>query len=577
MKGLDISGNEITGVTLSNCSSLEEIDCSFNKLISLDLSDCANLTSVTCCYNYLDTHEGGDLYNTFDDLMFNDCYVNYYPQSVPENATFNTTELNALKTFANTNNNESVLDWLDDNGNIDTNKLQNNVLFEYDGSKYRIVAIDIADLDVSGDLNVTSLSLLKELYCENTKITTLNIKNCTVLETLKCDGCCLTTLTLPSNAADKNTPLYDVSCEYNYLDTSIFTESIVKYVEFKAGGKIEFESQKGDSSALQAALFFANRLDSKDYSEETFSVLKELIDECNCYNYDNLYLTQDDIDKITTDMLTAMYDLKAYFNISVTAENGSLAMSYNDVSVNGNFKKSILYGTTVTLNVTPDVGYSFVGWYDEVNNRYLSNDSQFSFKVDSNLKLKAVTVPEGSTTLTFANYSNWVAGTVTKTTAEWAELSSISDLLPEVPYRYGYSNGRWVYDEQEILLKLQSGENALITAEYDENDASLPTPRTATDTPLLDLYYKYDNNNHVGSYVMAAGFPQDIQVESVGIAFYYKNADCFDPTENFILLMNNKMLVSRFNTDVLEDIYIVNMKKMTSTYNWAVRGICYLL
>lgn len=178
----------------------------------------------------------------------------------------------------------------------------------------------------------------------------------------------------------------------------------------------------------------------------------------------------------------------------------------------------------------------------------------------------------GSTTLTFANYSNWVAGTVTKTTAEWAELSSISDLLPEVPYRYGYSNGRWVYDEQEILLKLQSGENALITAEYDEDDASLPTPRTATDTPLLDLYYKYDNNNHVGSYVMAAGFPQDIQVESVGIAFYYKNADCFDPTENFILLMNNKMLVSRFNTDVLEDIYIVNMKKMTSTYNWAVRG-----
>ena len=73
LKSLDISGNEITGVTLSNCSSLEEIDCSFNKLISLDLSDCTSLTSVTCCYNYLDTHEGGVLYNTLDDLMLNLC------------------------------------------------------------------------------------------------------------------------------------------------------------------------------------------------------------------------------------------------------------------------------------------------------------------------------------------------------------------------------------------------------------------------------------------------------------------------------------------------------------------------
>lgn len=243
LKKLDVTGNNLTSLNLDNCSSLEEMDCSFNKLTALDLSDCTNLTSVTCCYNYLDTHEGGTLYNTLDDLMFSDCYVNYYPQSVPDNATFNSTELNALKTFANTNNNNAVLNWLDDSGNIDTEKLQNNVLFEYDGSKYRVVAIDISDLDVSGALDLTSLSLLQELYCENTKVTTLNINGCTKLEILHCDNCELESLTLPSNADSKTSSLYDVSCEYNYLDINIFTENIIKYIEFKAGASLNYKKQ----------------------------------------------------------------------------------------------------------------------------------------------------------------------------------------------------------------------------------------------------------------------------------------------------------------------------------------------
>ncbi len=243
LKQLNVTGNNLTSLNLDNCSSLEEIDCSFNKLTDLDLSDCTNLTSVTCCYNYLDTHEGGTLYSTLDDLMFSDCYVNYYPQSVPDNATFNTTELNSLKTFANTNNNNTALNWLDDNGNIDTEKLQNNVLFEYDGSKYRAVSIDISDLDISGTLDLTSLSSLQELYCENTKITMLNIKGCTKLETLHCDNCELESLTLPSNADAKTSSLYDVSCEYNYLDINIFTDNIVKYIEFKAGASLNYKKQ----------------------------------------------------------------------------------------------------------------------------------------------------------------------------------------------------------------------------------------------------------------------------------------------------------------------------------------------
>lgn len=570
LKSLNLSGNNLTSVNLDNCSSLEEIDCSFNKLTTLDLSDCTNLTSVTCCYNYLDTHEGSTLYNKLDDLMFSDCYVNYYPQSVPDNATFDTTELNALKTFANTNNNNTALNWLDDGGNIDTEKLQNNVLFEYDGSKHHVVAIDISDLDISGTLDLTSLSLLQEICCENTKITTLNIKGCTKLETLKCDGCELTSITLPSNANAKTSSLYDVSCEYNYLDTSIFTQDVIKYVEFKAGGEIQYKNQKGDSSALQAALYFANKLDEKDYSEETFTPFEELIDECNAYNYDNLYLTQEDIDEITTNILVSMYELKAYFKVNISFSNGSFTV--NDEKSNSNYKQSLLYGTTVTLNAVPNEGYIFVGWYDTVNNIYMSKKPEYTFKVSTNTDLKAVFIAEGSATLTFVNHSNWVAGTFTKSTAEWAEVTSINDLLPEVPFRFGYSNGRWVYDEQEVFSKLQAGEDVVIGAEYDEDDASFPTPSVAKDKPVLELYYKYNEENTLGTFMMAAGFPENIKVESVGIAFYYKKADLFDPRDNFTLLLNNKMMIGRFNTEQLEDIYIINMHKMTSTYNWAARG-----
>ena len=72
--------------------------------------------------------------------------------------------------------------------------------------------------------------------------------------------------------------------------------------------------------------------------------------------------------------------------------------------------------------------------------------------------------------------------------------------------------------------------------------------------------------------MMAAGFSENIKVESVGIAFYYKKVDLFDPRDNFTLLLNNKMMIGRFNTEQLEDIYIINMYKKTSTYNWATRG-----
>lgn len=278
--GIDVSSNtDLTSFICDGCSlnsidisslvDLQEFSCSFNSLTTLSLDNNNALSSIICCYNYLDTHEGSALYNTLDDLMFDDVYVNYYPQSVPDNATFNTAELNALKTFANIDSNNSVLDWLDEDGNIDTNKLQNNVLFEYDGSNYRIVAIDISELEITGSLDLTAFAQLKELYCSQTGITSVNVNNCTKLEIIDCSDSQLSMLTLPSNSGDKNTPLYKVMCENNHLDINIFTDDIIKYVTFKAGSQLDYKHQIINASAdefdendYNALCTFANQKDN---------------------------------------------------------------------------------------------------------------------------------------------------------------------------------------------------------------------------------------------------------------------------------------------------------------------------
>lgn len=278
--GIDVSSNtDLTSFICDGCSLnsidisslvyLQEFSCSFNSLTTLSLDNNNALSSIICCYNYLDTHEGSALYNTLDDLMFDDVYVNYYPQSVPDNATFNTAELNALKIFANIDSNNSVLDWLDEDGNIDTNKLQNNVLFEYDGNNYRIAAIDISELEITGSLDLTAFAQLKELYCSQTGITSVNVNNCTKLEIIDCSDSQLSMLTLPSNSSDKNTPLYKVMCENNHLDINIFTDDIIKYVTFKAGSQLDYKHQIINASAdefdendYNALCAFANQKDN---------------------------------------------------------------------------------------------------------------------------------------------------------------------------------------------------------------------------------------------------------------------------------------------------------------------------
>lgn len=324
-----------------------------------------------------------------------------------------------------------------------------------------------------------------------------------------------------------------------------------------------------DNSVLIAALSTIEAYSQEDYSAQSFAELQAIYNQYSSMATGSY--TQLEIDNAAFDLLTAISYLEPYLNLNVSAPNGKFTVSYNN-EASSSSKHSLLFGTEIVLTATANDGYEFVSWYDTVNNLYFSKNAEYSFKLITNTSLKAVFVKEQSATLTFANSSNWVQSTVTKSIDEWNNVTTIDDLLPSVPYKYGYSNGRWVYDNAEVLAKLQTGENVTLIPEYDEDGESLPTPPSPKGyTPALDLYYKLDANNNVGSFVMAAGIPENCQLESVGIAFYYKNADEFDPTK-FELQINNKMLVSRFNTNEIDDIYIVNLNNFTSKYNWSARG-----
>ncbi|MDD6665100.1 MAG: leucine-rich repeat protein [Eubacterium coprostanoligenes] len=323
-----------------------------------------------------------------------------------------------------------------------------------------------------------------------------------------------------------------------------------------------------DTEVLDYLLSIIDGYSPEDFSDSTYN---ELMNRINSIPDDLTNLSQKQVDSIVENILDGMNGLDPYLEFEVNAPNGSFTVQYDDES-NVKNENSVLYGTSVTLTATPNEGYKFVGWYDTVNNLYFSKNSEYTFTVIANTYLKAVFVKNDSSTLTFTTYTNWVKSTVTKTLDEWKNMNSIAEFVPEVPYRYGYTNGRWVYDEADVLAKLQAGEDVSIIAEYDKKNVELPTPPTPVNNePATELHYDFDEEASTGSFLLAVGLPEDCRVESMGILFYYDDAQTFDPT-NFTLFITNKMMASRFNVGELNGVCISNIRNMSSDYNWVARG-----
>ena len=324
-----------------------------------------------------------------------------------------------------------------------------------------------------------------------------------------------------------------------------------------------------DTSVLNSVISVFNSLDESDYSFNSFSALETAVQ--NSFVLIQNAGSQEEIDLAVTEILEAFYGLQPYINLGIEAKNGSVDVSYGGESYDDT-TYSLMFGTQVTLLATAQSGYVFDGWYESTSSRLLSTETTYSFKITSNTNIEARFVKTQSATLFFKNDSGWIADKVTKTVAEWNKITSIESLLPDVPYKLGYENGVWSYDNTDVLNALRSGENVVILPQYDETDYENPVaPEPEGDEPVLELYYQYDADKRVGSFIMAAGIPDGCEIESIGITLYYDKAANFNPSD-FILNLNNKLTTSKFNVEDKDSIYIVDINNMSSNYNWAVKG-----
>ncbi len=366
-------------------------------------------------------------------------------------------------------------------------------------------------------------------------------------------------------------PVVPHTYSYSYdAESDVYTGVCSKCGDIQS----EFDN---DISALVSAVSLGKSFDSDDYTSESYAnMYSSIVKYIDLTEESALSYPQYAVDAKTAEILTKISELAPYLELSVTtSEGGTATAETNGLQTTASYKLSPAFGDSVTLRAENSEGYIFKGWYEIKTKRYLSYDKAYTFTVSSNTYLRAVFVSTSKATLTFTNDTGQIEEQISKSAAEWSEYTSIESLLPAVPYKYGYTNGRWSYNQIMILSELKAGRNATVTPVYDSLGITLPEKPISSDgiTPSVTLSYELVNTGekYVGSYIMAADIPDVSRIVEIGTCFYKGKAAEFNPTD-FILTINNRTLVSKYEGVNDSGIYITNINSLTSKYNWSARG-----
>ena len=334
-----------------------------------------------------------------------------------------------------------------------------------------------------------------------------------------------------------------------------------------------FTEFDNDTSALIEAEKWFNALDSGDYTPSSYNALNSVAAKHKTLKAeDELAYPQYAIDEEITSILTKISELEPYLNIELSGENAALTCAYGEETYLAG-TQSVVFGTDVTFTAVPENGYKFIAWYDVNTRRYLSTETEFTYKITSNLNLQAITAPSSYSTLTFRGEGGQVISSVSLSLEDWSELDDIDEFLPHVPVKYGYTNGRWVYNPRTVI-ELSLGNNQDIYAEYDEIEVDVPDlPAAVEGAPSLTLsyYYSCQGGISVGTLIMASNIPDGLDVQTIGLAYIKEPANSFNPSE-YKLTLNNKVTTARFSGISDSGLYILNIRNLGVTSNWAVKG-----
>ncbi len=244
---LQCNNNELNELTIGTNPALTDLYCVWNNLTAIDFSLNSQLINFSCEENCIDIQSGSAMMTAVEQFtQKSGTWVMFDPQKMPANPVFNTSDITKLTDFANQNGNLSKIKW-------DLSKPQEwyGVKWMEVNDEYCAERIEVPNLGLVGTLDVSGLANLTLLNCSGNQLSNINVSNCPKLEYLDCRNSKTESLNISSCAN-----LSALNCENNYLDVSEGTVLRGSIDSMSASGSdsVVFEPQRilADASAFNS-------------------------------------------------------------------------------------------------------------------------------------------------------------------------------------------------------------------------------------------------------------------------------------------------------------------------------------
>jgi len=208
LSDLNCYGNNISSLDLNGATSLQTLRCGNNELYTVDISSNTSLNTFYCENNNIVELQNAELLNRVNSI--NSCGGSAIigAQKYNKNYPFNASELSSLTDFANMSLNLEKLGW-----DMENPSTWQGVEWKIIGNEYHITDINFDGLDLEGDFSLPEAEYVESVSMQNSSLSTINLSGCANLSTINCYNSGISDL-----AIDDCTSLESVDCEENNLE-----------------------------------------------------------------------------------------------------------------------------------------------------------------------------------------------------------------------------------------------------------------------------------------------------------------------------------------------------------------------